>query len=173
MYEMAGYRERFEKVFSKISVPTYPIDWLEVGCHLGLTSYWIKSKYPNVNLFMFDFSEESIIWCKREFPSRKESIIWQKSVDDIKLDDMNLTNQFDFITCIDVTEHLPDHIYQKMLTELYRVCKQDGKLVVMQGNTPNIEHIHVLDEEQLVTDFQNTGFKLKERLPSRHYLFQK
>lgn len=173
MYRKTGYHNRFETVFSKIPIPSYSVDWLEVGCHLGLTSFWIKSRYPKVNLFMFDFSEESIKWCKREFPFRDTSVIWQTSVENIELHNNNLTNQFDFITCIDVTEHLPDLIYKKMISELFRVCKAGGKIILMQGIAPNIEHIHVLEEEQLINDFLSAGFKLINRLPHRHYLFQK
>ena len=75
-YEAAGYRDRFESVFSKVDVPATPINWLEVGCHLGLTSYWIGTKYPKSQLYMLDFSEQSIQFCKRKFPYKDRAVIW-------------------------------------------------------------------------------------------------
>lgn len=174
IYEEAGYRKRLEKVLSScIIVKDIPLKWLEVGCHLGLTAYWITQKYPNVTMYMFDFSNESIKWCKREFPNKNRAIIWQGSVEKIEFDGQNFYETFDYATCIDVTEHLPDEIYRKMIFELTRVIKKGGYLILMQGNSPNVEHIHILEEQQLVNDFVSSGFRMVKYLPHRHYLFQK
>lgn len=172
-YEAAGYHDRLNRVLDRVHVPDQPVKWLEVGCHLGLTACWIAERFPLTQLFMFDFSISSINWCKNWFPYPQRATIWQGNVENICLPNNSLDNFFDFATCIDVTEHLPDVIYQKLIMELLRVLKKGGSLILMQGNTPNVEHIHVLTEERLVSDFTNAGLKLVKKLPDRHYLFRK
>ena len=88
------------------------------------------------------------------------AIIWQASVECIKLPNNDLSGFFDFVSCLDVTEHLPPLVYKAMIEELWRVLKPNGHLILMQGNAPNVEHIHVLPENELVTDFVNFGFGL-------------
>lgn len=172
-YETAGYHRRLNRVLDRICIPDQSINWLEVGCHLGLTAYWIAERYPQAHLFMFDFSNSSITWCKTWFPYKQRTTIWQGNVENISLPNNTLDNFFDFATSIDVTEHLPEFTYQKMILELLRVLKVGGSLILMQGNTPNVEHIHVLAEDQLVSDFCSAGFKLVKKLPDRHYLLRK
>ncbi len=174
MYEESGYRIRLENVLRKIKVDKKKsIKWLEIGCHLGLTSYWITEKYPNTTIYMFDFSKESINWCMKNFPNIERAVIWQGNVEKIFFGNQTFDNEFDYVTCIDVTEHLPEKIYKNMIYEIHRVIKPDGLLILMQGNTPNVEHIHILEEKELVKDFVNCGFSLIKKLPHRHYLFKK
>jgi ubiquinone/menaquinone biosynthesis C-methylase UbiE len=172
-YELAGYQKRLYHVLKEVSIPNQPINWLEVGCHLGLTACWIAEKFPKSTLYMFDFSEASITWCKKWFPYKERAVIWQGSVESIRLPENPLDGTFDFATCIDVTEHLPDEVYRKLIHELYRVLKPGGCLILMQGIAPNVEHIHVLSEEQLVGDFCSAGFVLVKELYDRHHLLQK
>jgi 2-polyprenyl-3-methyl-5-hydroxy-6-metoxy-1,4-benzoquinol methylase len=173
-YEKSNYRTRLENILNHLNLLDQKMNWLEVGCHLGLSAFWIAEKYQQAKLFMFDFSKESIQWCKTTFPYKERAIIWQTSIDNIKYNNDNLTNKFDVITCIDVTEHLPEHIYKKGIKEIFRVLKPRGTLILMQGNTTeNPEHINVLSENQLVQDFLDEGFKLIERLPDRHYKLTK
>ena len=174
-YEKHGYRKRLNEVLNKINVPDEEITWLEVGCHLGLTAYWVLERYPQVFMYMFDFSDSSINWCLNTCPYQNRTTIWKTNVDNIRLNNDSLDGKFDFVSCIDVTEHLPDQIYQNLINELYRVMKVGGFLILMQGISivDNPEHIHVLPERVLVSDFKKRGFKLVKNLPHRHYLFQK
>ncbi len=172
-FERSGYRIMREQVLDEINVPKKTTEWLEVGCHHGLTAYWVAKRFPQVKLYMFDFSRESVMWCQKQFPFPDRAAIWQASVESIKLPHNDLSEFFDFASCLDVTEHLPPLVYKAMIGELWRVLKPDGHLILMQGNAPNVEHIHVLPEEELVADFVNFGFSLVKNLPHRHYLLRK
>lgn len=172
-YERAGYRKRLDTVLNSINIEDDQIHWLEIGCHLGLTSFWIISRYPKVHIHMLDFSEESIVWCNRHFPLRDRAVIWQCDAGCIRLGDNDLAEYFNIVTCIDVTEHLPNDVYKNMIAEIWRVLKPKGYLILMQGNSPLPEHIHILPEKTLVDDFIKQGFKLIKNLPYRHYLFEK
>jgi ubiquinone/menaquinone biosynthesis C-methylase UbiE len=172
-YKLAGYHKRLNRVLKDVNLSGQPVKWLEVGCHLGLTAAWIAEKLPKATIYMFDFSEVSINWCKRWFPYQERAVIWQGSVENIRLPGDPLDETFDYTTCIDVTEHLPDPVYRKLILELYRVLKPGGFLILMQGIAPNVEHIHVLTEEQLLDDFCSAGFVLVKELYDRHHLLQK
>jgi spore maturation protein CgeB len=169
-YEKMPYHKRLNEMLSILSLHSTNINWLEVGCHIGLTAYWAASKFPNAHFYMFDFSKTSIDWLKKEFPFPERATIWQASVEDIKLPETDLTGLMDVVTCLDVTEHLPDEIYKKMITEIYRVMKPGAILILLQGTAPNEEHIHILSEEQIDHDFIDVGFnKMQSPNPQWHY----
>jgi len=172
-YEQSGRRARWESVLDEIQIPERSIEWLEVGCHLGLTAYWTAERFPQARFHMFDFSQEAVSWCKRQFPFPDRTVVWHGSVERIQLPHNDLKELFDFASCVDVTEHLPPPVYKAMIGELRRVLKPGGYLVLMQGNAPNVEHIHVLPENELVADFLAAGFDLVKYLPYRHYLLKK
>ena len=168
-----GYRERLNSILDDIYIPNQPFFWLEVGCHLGLTANWIAERYPNVQLYMMDFSAESIKWCQSTFPFPERAVIWQASADCIQRDGEFFKDKFSMISCLDVTEHLPDPVYKKMITEFWRVLKPYGYLLLEQGDTEAPAHIHVLPEDQLVLDFLERNFRLRRAWLSRYYLLQK
>ncbi len=173
-YEKAGYRKRLENALDAANLKNEEMFWLEVGCHMGLTSYWIVKKFDKARVYMFDFSSEAINWCKKTFPFKEKAVIWQASIENIKYQEEDLSNKFDVITCIDVTEHLPNDLYKAGIKEMFRVLKPGGALILMQGNTKeNPEHINVLPEKELLKNFLDCGFKLSQYLPERHYKLTK
>jgi spore maturation protein CgeB len=169
-YEKMPYYKKFCNMLETVDIPSTNLNWLEVGCHVGLTAYWAASKFPNAHLYMFDFSKTPINWLKKEFPFPERATIWQASVEDIKLPDSDLAESMDVVTCLDVTEHLPDGIYKHMITEIHRVMKPGAILILSQGTAPNEEHIHILPEEQIDHDFLSADFeKLSSPHPQWHY----
>lgn len=171
-WESFGYKDRLYRVFDEVAVPK-GCRFLEVACHHGKTAFWLAERHSDATFHMFDFSQVAVDWCQRNnlFPDR--CFIWRGDVTKIEYKNDKLDDFFDLITCIDVTEHLPHPIYHTMLRELFRVAKPGGGLVLMQGNTPHVEHINVLPEEELVADVCAVGFMLAKHLPERHYLFIK
>lgn len=172
-YENNSYRKRLQAILDFAKIDQGPLNWLEVGCHVGMTAYWAACRYPQAHFYMFDFSKTSIDWLHREFPFPKRATIWQTSVENIRLPDDSLDSRMDVVTCMDVTQHLPDPVYRKMIDELKRVMKPSGLLILLQGTAPNEEHIHILQEEQIDADFLAAGF---EKTPSLHptvHLFRK
>lgn len=169
-YEHRPYYQRMQYIFDLLNIPQSGINWLEVGCHVGMTAYWASCRYPEARLYMFDFSETAINWLKKEFPFQDRAVIWQTSVENIRLADDGLDASMDIVTCMDVTEHLPEPIYRNMIAELKRVMKPGGLLIFLQGTAPNDEHIHILKEEQIDEDFLASGFeKVTSPQPELHF----
>jgi len=102
---------------------------------------------------MFDFSKTAIDWIKKNNPIKNHTVLGVGDIQKISYEGNDFNNFFDVITCIDVTEHLPSKIYKKGIRELFRVLKPSGILIVMQGNSNNIEHINVRTEKQYILDF--------------------
>lgn len=49
-------------------------------------------------------------------------------------------------------------MYRQGLNELSRVLRSGGHLLLMQGNTVQVEHIHILPEPELIADVVRARF---------------
>jgi SAM-dependent methyltransferase len=173
-WEARGYRARLMRVCEELD---RHIDlracgpYLEVACMYGKTAFWLAERYPQLGVWTFDFSERFVEHCKAHNPIGDRLHIWQGECTRIRNDEQSFDAFFDFATCIDVTEHLPDDVYRGLLRELARVIKPGGHLLLMQGNTVQVEHIHIIPESHLVGDLEQVGFTWLVTLPERHHLF--
>jgi len=175
-WEAQGYRDRLMRVCNELDryLTFGPhTRYLEIACMYGKTAFWLAQRYPQLDVWAFDFSDRFVQATRAVNPIGDRLTVWRGDVTDIRLDDQRFPAFFDFATCLDVTEHLPDDVYQQMLSELARVIRPGGHLLLMQGNTIAVEHIHVVPEDELVRDTQHAGFELVQELPERHYLFRR
>ncbi len=164
----AGYEARLLEYLSKITIPTAPIYWLEIGCHLGMTACTVLENYPNIqSIHMIDFSVESITWCQKNFPYQDRAVIWPSSCSDIQFPNVDLSNRYHVVSCLDVTEHLPEDIYQKTVTEITRVLRPYGLALVQQGTIPIPSHINVKKETEIISDFEDKGFETVKSIAYR------
>lgn len=148
------------------------LKWLEVCCQLGMTAKWVKDKFPFISLYMFDFSTSVTQWVKANFPY--EANVWKGKIEDIRTPESRFEGYFDVVSCIDVTEHLPEEVYISAIKEIHRVLKPGGLLFLMQGVCrENPEHINIREENQLVQDFIERGFQYQQNLPHRHHILRK
>jgi SAM-dependent methyltransferase len=173
-WEAHGYRDRLMRVCHALDDQvtfTPHTRYLEVACMYGKTAFWMAERYPQLDVWTFDFSERFVEATRAVNPIGNRLTVWRGDATDIHLGTERFEAFFDLATCIDVTEHLPDEVYRCMLAELARVIRPGGHLLLMQGNTISVEHIHVLSEEALVRDVEAAGFTLVETLPERHHLF--
>jgi SAM-dependent methyltransferase len=173
-WEAQGYRDRVMRVCDALDshVTFAPhTRYLEVACMYGKTAFWMAERYHQLDVWAFDFSERFVEATRAANRIGDRLTVWRGEVTDIHLGEQRFEAFFELATCIDVTEHLPDNIYRRMLAELARVLRPGGHLLLMQGNTVAVEHIHVLPEEELVRDVEAAGFALADTLPERHHLF--
>lgn len=175
-WEAHGYRDRLMRVCNELDrYVTFPpkTRHLEVACMYGKTAFWLAERYPALEVWTFDFSRRFVDHCRSKNPIGERLHIWQGDCTAIRHGEDVYEAFFDFATCIDVTEHLPDEVYTKLLGELARVIRPGGHLLLMQGNTVQVEHIHILDESQLIADVEKAGFSWIRSLPDRHHLFMR
>jgi SAM-dependent methyltransferase len=172
-WESLGYRERLMQVCDGLDrhLTFAPHShYLEVACMYGKTAFWLAERYPQLDVWAFDFSKRFVEATRAKNPIGERLTVWQGDATDIRHGEQRFGGFFDFVTCLDVTEHLPDDIYRPMLREIARVTRAGGHLLLMQGNTVRVEHIHVLPEAVLIADAEAAGFRLVATLPERHHL---
>lgn len=121
------------------------LEILDYGCGPG--TFLIKlSKLTKANLKGVDISEEFIKESKSNFEKLNINNIAVEKVSPEKLPFKD--QHFDLIFIIDVIHHLDD--IQKNLSEIKRVLKKDGKLIIYEPNklNPLIFITHILDKNE-------------------------
>ena len=129
------YEQAFDYITSVLS-PQKNSTFLDVGCGIGAHS--IRLAKRGFSVLAVDFSE---------YVLKKAELNLQNSglIDNIQLQHENILSlsfadrTFDYILCWGVLMHIPD--IEKAISELDRVLKKDGILVISEGNMFSIESI--------------------------------
>jgi SAM-dependent methyltransferase len=162
-----GCRKQCREAWAELGEPISG-QVLEVGIHHGKTAVWMLEDFPGVEqLWGFDWSRVAVAFCKRIAHPRL--VVLEADVQKLPM----RAGWFDWINCTDMTEHLPQPVYERMISELCRVAKPDARLILKQGLSEHPAHIHRLSEEQLVADFTARGWRLVTDLPHRHHLLER
>ena len=116
---------------------------LDAGCGDGRFCYELRNE--NIEIYGVDFSERAINFAKAFNPKAK------LFVKDLK--NLDLPHKFDYIVLIETIEHFIPNDIEKILKNLSKLLKNDGKLIVTvpSKNLPLIKkHYQHFDEESLV-----------------------
>ena len=98
---------------------------LDLGCGRGFLLNKVKKKFPYISIFGLDLSWVLVGETKKRNPKGK---VFQGDVEFLPLRDCS----FEFVFLTEVLEHLLD--FQKGLTEIHRILKPNGKLLVTVPN---------------------------------------
>ena len=101
---------------------------LDIGCADGTITRRIAENKLKLRVWGVDYYREAIDYAK----SKKSRVIFACS-DARKIPFKS--NTFDFVICIETLEHIPDN--QKVLSEIHRVLRKGGILIVIQ-DTDNL-----------------------------------
>ncbi len=167
----AGYKKRLYNVLTEMEkiVDVEKIEHcLEVACHHGKSVFWMAERWEEIKFKAFDFSRVAIDWCKKNNPFGNRIRFKLGNVICMPYND----TWFDFVTCMDIAEHLPTGVYFSMLQELKRVMRPDGYLLFYCGRTKLPEHINLRSIAQQKEDLNNAGFNFICHLPDFHMLFK-
>ncbi len=103
---------------------------LEIGCHTGYFSYWIKKS--NNLVIGIDIYEPAI---EKATPFLNKGIVGNIENDEVW--DILANEKFDVIVFMHVLEHLVDP--QKVLERAKRILSEEGSIVIA---LPNISNLH-------------------------------
>ncbi|MFA6306932.1 MAG: class I SAM-dependent methyltransferase [Patescibacteria group bacterium] len=150
-----GLAEYLNEAAEKIGRTDF--SFLDAGCGNGIYLKYMGDKYPEARLHGFDFSQTIVDIAKNNAPTAE---IKSGNLEAAPYAD----EKFDIILCTQVIEHLLDD--KKGLTELYRLLKPNGYLIISTDN-----------EDNLVSKFLNLPIKLlsspyrllKRLLPDKKY----
>ncbi len=105
---------------------------LDIGCGDGTFSLYIKDKFRKI--YGVEIAKEAAHFAQRQgmFPS----------VMDVNMSLPYKDNTFDAVTCLEVIEHLLNPCC--LLSEMYRVLRPDGELVLTTPNIRNFRNLYQL-----------------------------
>lgn len=123
------------RIISKIMKKKKKLTVLDVGIGLGLLEKEIiKKRGRNISLFGIDISKVAVETAKKEVPGSFQIGSVLKIPFRSKL--------FEVVICLEVLEHIPPYKVFRALSELKRVIKDDGILIVSVPLNENLEFLH-------------------------------
>lgn len=126
-YQLRG---RFKFAYERL-VQSQPKRWLDLGTGNGFLPRVARPALNGVHITGTDFAENALA----EATSLDEKVLVDMDHEDLPFPD----ESFDFITCLEVIEHL---IFpERAIDEMARVLKPGGRVVI---TVPNIQHVEYL-----------------------------
>lgn len=107
---------------------------LELGCGVGLFTKLLSKKISKGILESVDLSTKSIAVAKDLLKNKKN--IFLEVADVVKYQPQN--SDFDFITLMDVIEHIPLDQHDELFANLAQICKAKTRIAI---NIPNPQYI--------------------------------
>ncbi|MEO8446969.1 MAG: class I SAM-dependent methyltransferase [bacterium] len=105
------------------------MDIMDAGMGFGQYTYFLAKRFPESKILAVDVKEEQIADCKKFFASSGYNNVKFEIAD---LTTMDYRDEFDFILCVDVMEHI--HEDELVFQNFFKALKKGGKLLV---NTPS------------------------------------
>lgn len=133
----------------------------DAGSGYGQYSYFMSKHLQPCEIFSVDVKEDWIKDSKEFFTSQKIKSV-NFGIED--LTQINHTNRFDLIVCVDVMEHILDDV--KVFKNYYNALKKEGYLLI---NTPSIyggSDVHEDEDESFIGEHARDGYS-KEDLESK------
>jgi len=133
---------------------------LDIGVGNGYIEKLINEKYKKVNLFGIDISSYSI----NELNKKYKHGFKVGNIKKIRFSDL----KFDLVICLDILEHLTNQELNRGMTEIYRVLKKDGCLIIsvpINENTKDSKsnrHLTVFNYKVMDNLLDNHKFKIIE-----------
>ncbi|MBT4352473.1 class I SAM-dependent methyltransferase [archaeon] len=117
------------KIISKLPIKeSHKI--LEVGCGEGQNIYNLKKRHKKAKFYGIDMAKNRIEFAKTKI---NDAIFSTQDGRKIEYKD----NTFDIVFCRDVIHHMSTN-RQKFIKEMLRVCKKNGKVILIESNGQNI-----------------------------------
>lgn len=146
---------------------------LDVGCGVGIVPEKLSAELDRGHIWAFDLSEENIKSASNEVKSDKVTFNVADVINDFGVVETSLDDsKVDFITLIDVVEHLPAEGLRDLLLKFSLVSTDEATLLVTYP-TPEYQRyllaeepqkLQIIDESiditQLLEIAKNAGFKL-------------
>lgn len=161
------FRNSHDMFIRQIIKDSRPFRILDIGCGTGEFALKLKGRRRDINISGVDISSEMINVAKKKARFTRDIDFRIGDVEDMPYDN----NIFDYITCAHSFHHYPDK--GKAVREMFRVLKNDGKVMIIDGYKDNMlgrvifdvivkRHevdVHHLHSTQFQHILRKTGFK--------------
>jgi len=129
------YEEAFDYIISVLNPPKGST-FLDVGC--GICAHSIRLARRGFYVQAVDFSESALKMAESQIQSsglQDKIKLQREDVLSLSFKDQS----FDYILCWGVLMHIPD--IEKAISELSRILKREGTLIISEGNMNSLESI--------------------------------
>lgn len=96
---------------------------LDVGCNVGAFLQSCRENFPNLKLAGVEINQTALAIAQQQLPGIK---LHHAGAEALPF----LSESFDYVTCIEVLEHVPAQLRVQSLQEMQRVLKMNGYLVL-------------------------------------------
>jgi SAM-dependent methyltransferase len=130
---------------------------LDAGTGYGQYAYFMSKALEPCEIEAIDIKTDWIADCKNFFENRKINNV-KFSVED--LTQINYSEKFDLILCVDVMEHIPDDV--AVFKNFFKALKPNGFLII---NTPSVyggSDVHNEDEESFIGEHARVGYSKED-----------
>jgi len=129
---------------------------LDAGCGFGQYDRFILNQFKNVKVLAADVKDDYLEDCKHYFQKEiEEGRIEFKRLDLLTL---NIPQEFDFIICIDVLEHIEDD--RTVIRNLVRLLKPGGCLLMHSPS--HLSRHDAGGDESFVGEHARTGYSKQD-----------
>lgn len=118
-------------------IPPHAQHILDLGCGIGWSSWEVKRHFPEAHVLGVDISEGMIEVASDLFQTEGLSYL----VHNVLENDLNIDYQFDAVIMLDVYEHIPEDLNDKLNSFLDRVLQRNGRIIL---TCPSIPHQYFL-----------------------------
>ncbi|MBC8465616.1 class I SAM-dependent methyltransferase [bacterium] len=126
------YKEKHRYEIARNRIVSFkPERWIDIGAGNGYLAEIVKKNLPEIYIVGVDFVEEALIDAK----DLNEKKVVNLDKEAIPFPD----NTFDFVTCLEVVEHLM--LRENAMSEIHRILRPGGKCLI---SVPNIQFIEYL-----------------------------
>jgi ubiquinone/menaquinone biosynthesis C-methylase UbiE len=132
----------------------------EVGIGTGIFSRITLSEMPNIKGTGFDISQSSKTFTENHLAVFNVSDRYSVELRDVVKN--SLDNEFNWLICVEVLEHLEDPV--EFLKSLKGMMKEGGKAFITAAlNAPNEDHIYLYENtDQVAYHLEEAGFAIEQ-----------
>jgi 2-polyprenyl-3-methyl-5-hydroxy-6-metoxy-1,4-benzoquinol methylase len=130
---------------------------LDAGMGFGQYTYFLAKRFPDAEILAVDVKEEQVDDCKYFFEKCGLKKVKFEIADLTKID---YDNEFDFILCVDVMEHIEDD--RTVFKNFSRALKNGGKLLVNTPSNLGGSDAHSEDDASFIEEHARLGYSKED-----------
>ena len=143
-----------------------PIKILDIGCGIGIYDFNILKRFSKAKIIGVDISKPQVELASKI--AKENNLADRISFLSGDIEELEIDNQFDYIICTEVIEHLPDPT--KAFENIVNICNKNTKVIISVPQLYNGTKQEGIFYKQITPNGQEIHTQNKERLdPTRKY----
>ncbi len=133
------------------------MDVLDAGMGFGQYTYFMAKRFPSAKILAVDVKEEQVADCKYFFEKCGFKNVTVEYADLTKIE---FENEYDFILCVDVMEHIEED--ELVFRNFCRALKKGGRLLVNTPSNLGGSDAHDDSDESFIEEHARLGYSKED-----------